>query len=432
MLPSEPNTRESASGVRRRWRVSVVLRVSLAATFIGFGAAYAYTYVLGTVGTDGVVTGPLLRVTAPIDGMLTTSSLAIGGFVDKGDDLAVIRNPAADDRTPEMLRVDLASLIQELASVRRHLDLLDEVVHTMRTRVERHRTVNLERIRLVIEEADAAIAAAEARHQRVLADTERHGSLAKGIVAAAKIDLAIAERDVAAAEIRRSRARRARLEAELAGAEAGVFANDGYYGTPYAQQRLDDLLPRRLDLDARAFALEREVEEWRRRLDAETGRHHLLHEQILTSPANGVVWNVMAKAGSRVQEGQSIAEIAACTDLVVEVAVSESRIDRVRVGDPARVRLESSDRDMMGTVRSFRGAGAEPSSPFRAASIQEPASGMMTVIVTLPEASLAEVFARECHLGRTATVYLDDTRPVESARLAELFVAPARALMDSR
>lgn len=95
--------------------------------------------------------------------------------------------------------------------------------------------------------------------------------------------------------------------------------------------------------------------------------------------------------------------LADCRSRFVVVELPARRIETIRVGDPARVRLLGSPRWQDGHVRRITGGAARQDTRLFAAEMPRPGPRTFTVEVALPEADAPDQ-RRSCDIGRPADV----------------------------
>lgn len=404
---SEGRPPSRSSDQPRTSAVGIAIRIPVAVTLFAFGGYLAYDRVVRTVGIDGTLTSTLYPVTAPIDGIVRHGALSIGAPVTNGERLFTLENAVADTSALDRLEAELDALGTEARAAGARIVALEATEITLTKRLAAHRSVSVERLAISIEEARAALEAARAHHALALAERERVEGVSGDFVTGTRRDAAAAGTAVAAAEIERHAAILARLQAEFDAASRGIFVSDGYYETPYSQQRLDEVRLRLIDERAgldRAHAL---IEARRERLTSERQRAAKLRDRDVGSPAAGVVWTSHVRPGSHVRAGQPMAMLADCDDLFVEVSLSERRIDRVSLGQRVSVEFVGDAAPVPGRVTSIQGAGAREGDRGRAAAVERGEAGMMTVAVAVERRDLERAIGRDCQIGRSAEVRFD-------------------------
>jgi len=398
--------------------VGAILRIPLAIVLVVAGAVYGHEHIARTVSVDGTVTGPLFAITAPIDGTVAESAVRIGDRVNAGQTLLRLTNPTADPQTLDRLMRDQTAKQAELTAVERRAKELENVREGLSLGLARYREVAIERLAISIEEVEAERLAAAARQRRAEADLARVRGISADHITKTRRDRSRAEAEVARASVTALDARLKRLRAELEAAGHGIFINDGFYETPYRRQRLDDVKLRLMVETARAEQLRRDLDYLGRQVAREGARFERLLARDVASPASGLVWNSFVGSGSNVRAGQVLAKVASCSDLFVEVALSESRIDRVSVDMPVVINLAAGPEGIPGRVRSIRGADAVLDGGGRTARIERRLNNMMTVTVAVAPEDLHRALNGNCEVGRSAEVYFDNRSLGEVTQVA--------------
>jgi len=181
----------------------------------------------------------------------------------------------------------------------------------------------------MIDEARATLNAAEADRVRVRKDYERAQSLVKdGVATQARLDTASAGYQSAQASVTRS--------------DAGLKAARTQVGTLQAD---------RASLEAKLQAAK--AAEQLAQLDLEA--------TTLRAPTDGLVGNLSAKLGERVNAGLRLLSLVSAGPVWVEANFKETQLTKVVVGQPVMVRVDAfPDAEIKGRVESIAPAsGAE-------------------------------------------------------------------------
>lgn len=119
-------------------------------------------------------------------------------------------------------------------------------------------------------------------------------------------------------------------------------------------------------------------------------------------PADHLVWGVQSQAGAPVAAGQTLLELADCRNPIVVVEMPARMIERLKLGDQARVRLLGSDQWMDGSVQRIVG-GTSDYDPSMAVTgpTPHPRTFRAEVVLTTPRSPDA---SRSCDIGRQAEV----------------------------
>jgi RND family efflux transporter MFP subunit len=137
-----------------------------------------------------------------------------------------------------------------------------------------------------------------------------------------------------------------------------------------------------------------------------------LERSTVTAPVPGIVTNFDLLPGHYANAGQAVLALVATDTLRVEGYFEETKLDRIRIGDPATVRLLGAATLLHGKVESISGGIADRE---RNAS----SDLLANITPTFSWVRLAQRFPVRIRLndvppgiqltpGRTATVYIDD------------------------
>jgi multidrug resistance efflux pump len=127
---------------------------------------------------------------------------------------------------------------------------------------------------------------------------------------------------------------------------------------PVDEGRVDVAL-REVELVERDFALKREELEQKqviRRAEVEAARTEMANlelereQAVIRAPLSGIVTAGDVKAGDILESGKAIAEIAPQLGYRFEAAVPSEEVGRLRVGMPARIKLDAYDSQRYGTL----------------------------------------------------------------------------------
>lgn len=273
------------------------------------------------------------RVASPVGGRVMEITIREGDTV-KREDLLIRLDTESLDNEINGLSQRILSGEQAMAQLRRLQDRLPKLLHATKANVE------AELIQVEAETARAReMRAAEIR----LAELEKRHAVEKekrlreyvdrGAVGQLEIDLAVKEREEAEIVL-------ARAELPLAAGQVEVLRTE--LGRIEEQHARD-----REELQIRIAAKRGEVSSAR----ASLANLKLRQKQaLLRAHTDGVITSCVLTIGDLVQPGQSVASIAQDSGLRMDVFVSSIDVGRLRVGMPARVKLDAFDYRKYGTL----------------------------------------------------------------------------------
>lgn len=392
--------RTAESYIRNRW-----VRVAVACFLIGFGLWAFLPYAAHRVAPAAYVNAEILRLTAPIRGRLTEALPEKGAYIREESSLTLIQNDTADTRQLAIFREELAISEAKIALARRQLVEIADADRRLAEKADAHRIAVIRAMRGEIAEAAADIRALDIERAEFARTLRRVEDLAaKGIVTRAKLDEARADADGAIARHEAAAARRQRLKAELAAAEAGIYLRDGGNDAPYSEQQRDRLMLQRQQLQATLLSEQARAAYLTGQVEVEAARVAAASVFRFDLPAGHVVWNVAASPGSAVVEGQDLLDLADCRRRFVSVEMPEREVEDIQRGDKVRVRLLGADDWVTGEVEQMRGSAAHAEDRLYAAKQEKGDARSITVDVSLPTGAMANAVARQCDIGRQAEV----------------------------
>lgn len=388
---------DGPSPSRRPWKIALALALLGA----GLYAVLADQFALTT--ENAVVSAYTVGLRSPISGQVSGLRAAPGQEVTAGTLLATVE----DERSDRDRLLDLRSRRDrgraELAAAEESRDEFRRLGTDLAARAATHREVALAWYASQIAEAERSLAAQQARLVKDRQTLARKQQLvAAGFATAADLDAARADHDVSARTLEANRQHLLTLHTQREGITRGVFVESGHLGFNYAQQRLDEVAMRLVDLDRAIVTLRSEASAAEARLAAEERRAVQQASAELPAPTGGLVWRVLAQDGERVGAGETVAEVMDCQSAFVLAAVPASRAGQVQLGGIARFRLSGESRERSGRVQAVLAEGsANGERNLAALPVRGTTQGTALVRVALaPSADGA------CPVGRTARLLL--------------------------
>lgn len=302
------------------------------------GAALAWS---ALVRADLVVRAPgrVRPVTAPMKvftrsgGRVVEVRCAEGAEVSRGDVLIRLDTERLDNEIARRKRTIQAGE-EELAKLAALEELLSRQRETARLRAEAELSQALEEARQAKarREADVRLAGVEVT---AAADEEARVRRLVGQRAASESDLVRATARLQEAREKQERARLAVDEGRVAILKQALALVDR-----------DDAV-RRGELAVRQRGKQGEVEAARGELaNLELERR----QAVLTAPVDGVVTRGEVKAGDVLEPGKPVVEVAEQKGYLFELMVSSDEVGHLRLGMPARVKLDAYDYQKYGTL----------------------------------------------------------------------------------
>jgi HlyD family secretion protein len=310
------------------------------AVILGLASILAY-FVLrteeetGILEASGQVRGTEVTVSSKLAGRLDILTAREGQTVNKGDLIARIAAAEIEARL-EQVKAEAAVAESRLAEATAGLQGLESTTEQAKLNVgitKDTATHDTHLAREALQRTEAEIKAAEAELTQAQSNYQRNKALLeKGFISQGYFDQVQARLDVSDARV--VAARKGREEASAALQRAGV-GKDEVRVRQIEVQRLGD---ERLRLKAvrdgakgQALSAQAKVKE----IQA------LLADVQLTSPITGTVINRLAEPGELVAPGRPIVTLNDLSDLYVRVFVAEQDIGLIRLGNPARIKVDA-------------------------------------------------------------------------------------------
>jgi multidrug resistance efflux pump len=383
------------------WARSRRLRVALATSMAALGLWAFAPYVISEVGGEAHVNAPIIRIAAPISGIVAADLPAPGTAITAARTLPLVTAHVRDTGPLAALQAEHDALVAARALARAQIAELQAADARAAQRSARFGAAAQGRLAAAHGAArdDLAACAADAEAARLqLARIEPLA--AQRFATNVQLDRARADAAGTAARCHALAQRAEALAVEARAAGAGLYLAGAAMDATYGDQQRDRLLLRRQELESVAAAADARLAALAGQIAAEQQRLERLSRFVAALPAGTVVWSQPAARGTTVAPGSSLIELADCRHRYVEVALPERRMEAVLPGDAVRVRLIGSDEWLAGRVMSAVGAAGRRDGAMVAADPERDARALTVAIALPPPASLS----RRCDVGRLAEV----------------------------
>ena len=384
-------------------------RHRMTSSFIGatFLLAMYATWIAGPylhsiIVRDAAVTAWTHVVTAPIDGTITFESLAIGSKVGGSGLIAKIQN-AHVSREP----VDLAHLRLNVARAKEReaaqlLVEIEELENDRRATKANYANIfrsqldtKISHYRKMIEHNEKRLAAMKT----IAARKQTLASLGHSSVNDAdETTLRLAEAEMALDEMR---GQLSFLVERKTAAKSGLFIEGDGDNPGWA---LADRMPLKIEkkrVRESLQALQIEVLAAEEALDQAQANIRRLTEALVDTPANAILWRRMAVSGMSVTEGSPVAEWVDCSEILVDMPLSDAEAGLLEIGDQADVILEGETEQRSAEVLLIRGSGSQLDRKELAALAKGRRADTAQVILTLDTVDKDRI---TCPIGRAAHV----------------------------
>ena len=335
--PAPPAAPSAApNGARRRRSLAIFFSVLLA------GAVLGAVHVIRGLGfeetDDAFLASNVYQVSARVAGRLASVPVKQNQLVAAGELLAEV---ASDDYAARVAEAHAALELAQAATRAASIDVGVVDAGTAAGRAQAEAELGAAEARLAETRAEAEAARSEA--ERAGADLARYSSLSELAVSRQRLDEVRSTSTAAASSL-------AALEKRVSSSEADLAA---------ARARLDAAVAERARVDAARAEVERRSAEERRAQAALDAAQLELSYTRIVAPAAGRVTNKAALAGDYAAPGRVLMSVVS-PDVWVVANFKETQLERMRIGQPARVHVDAYDLDLDAHVDSVQaGSGAQ-------------------------------------------------------------------------
>ena len=353
---------------------------------------------------NAFVNAPMVTIRAQTAGDLSLSEIPFGARVQSGETIANIDDPLVDSIRLNDLRMEQAFMEAEIARMDADLKSTQALKTTLLERVETFRAARIRELSTRLDHAKFRLSVLE---QGNLPDETDQELLS---IVDESTDRVPMEPALAPLIIDHARERVEVLEIALETAREGVFLGDGYNDSPNAEQRATELTTAISQLETNLAEAKARLAAITTRSQRENLRVNLARGGEITSPVNGLYWEVLQADGVNVQRGDPILRLVNCDAAFVSLSVTEQIFNSLRVGQAASFRLSGREKVFEGTVARLAGSGAETIYQNLAIAPSQKHLERYDVSLLIPD--LATDSERGCSIGRTGRAFFDE-RPLD-------------------
>jgi len=312
----------------------VVLLVVLA---IAAGVFFAWQYYSVRESTDDAqIDGHIIPISSRVPGTVVTVNFEDNQFVEKGTVLVQL-DPADYKIAVQKAEADLADARAASTAASTGVPIARSTYNSQLANAE----AALANAQQQVTAATAAQREAEANHHRIAADVQRFSALvAKDEISRQQYDTAVAQEQAAAAAVDSAKAQVAAANSRVAQARAGLGA------AQTAPQQIEVT-------QSRAGSATAAVARAQAALDQ--AKLNLQYTTIVASQP-GIISKRNVEPGQVIQPGQPLFAIVYLEDIWVTANFKETQLKNVKVGDPAKIRVDAYGREYTGHIDSIGGA----------------------------------------------------------------------------
>lgn len=363
-------------------------------------------YLRSVIVRDAAVTSRSNLATAPIDGEVEFKELGVDRVVGPDGIILLVRN-ARVSRQPLIeaeTRVDLArARVEELQELLDEIMLLDDgradlkagYASTFRAQLDAEITSLERQIGVTSKRLDVIRRIAERSDELARRGTGSETTADEARMRVSDLELEIAELHAALdyARVRRQAADRS-VFITAAGEDPEWVRGSRMELKLEKQQTRLELRQAQAELELATAALKETAAEFQR-----------LSEGAVSAPPGSVVWSERVAPGATVRAGTPIAEWLDCSDLMVDVPVSDAEVSLLKPGMDADVLLEGESVTRKARVLLTRGSASTLGRGDLAALAKGRHEGVAQVLLELPQ-NTGDF--PSCPVGRAAYVDFPD------------------------
>ncbi|NQV47664.1 MAG: HlyD family efflux transporter periplasmic adaptor subunit [Rhodospirillaceae bacterium] len=357
--------------------------------------------------SNGTINARLVIVQAPIEGTVVQTPPDVGTFVSQGDVLTQITDERGSRGIIVSLDTEREMLINRVTALKEKLVALEALKQRLFRQAATHKEETTTNLRYQFMEAEARQRYWESvRQERELNHNRMKKLTADGYAPAVRVEQAESLLNQAHQEVVRATADVDRLRQEIKVAGEGIYLRDGRNDVPYSQQRLDELVIAAADLKVQIAETEGRLKAVERGFQDEMVRAGRRQEAIVLAPVTGTVWRRFVSAQGLVVRNGDILKILDCSKLLAEVAVPESVVDRISIGQILNVRLQGASQTHQAKVLDIRGTRAvTPGIEYAAAPpLLKKDEALLTAQIT--DSKLNPSAEKFCNVGRRVELRL--------------------------
>ncbi|MFN4279534.1 HlyD family secretion protein [Thermosynechococcus sp.] len=349
----------------KRQQLFRALRLLFIFSLVAVGVWFLWQRQMRVFSRVGYLNGTLLNIYARISGTLVLEPLQPGQFLHQGQEIGRIAN----ERNPQ-LETDRQNLETRLAVAQRQRQVLLQKRRSRQQLIAELSYYQREQYRLEVQFAQEALQRVlaelrEAQEALTLArlEADRYNRLVhQGAVSRQRADEAIYKARQAEQVVKNKQAELRRYQTNLEAFRKGLQL-DSARTFSFPQIRVIDLQIEVVNIEGQIAEVEVTIEQLKREIANIKQQLALQRLVRIRSPIAGVVWSVIHKSGALgipISAGDPIAKVLDCDDVWATALVAERENARLRVGQPATVRLlDGSDRRLRGWVRAIRGGSGK-------------------------------------------------------------------------
>ena len=342
------------SPVRRSWLANGLVGLASISLVI-WGLRLVQTRVTSVISVDAVVNAPITDLKAPQAGMLEDLTVETGALVRQGQTVVQLENDRLDQLMVQTVEGRLERQQAELVSAQVRLDQLRTLQQTLQSEASGQFDLENSAAQATSDQAQAELADQEAALTLARTSYRRASRLAaEGALAQAEVDEAQAELDRTEARLTALQNRLVRSQVNQDAAAMGLSLDRTRSG--FAPRiRLQELALQITEQEQQVEALTVALTATAAEASEATKDFDRRRTARIDSPTDGVVWQITARPGEYVEQGDVLGQVVDCQQRWVDAYVSERNVRLLQPGTPAEITLYgTAGQVLMGQVSQVR------------------------------------------------------------------------------
>jgi membrane fusion protein (multidrug efflux system) len=285
---------------------------------------------------EAYVTGDVVTITSPVEGVVTSQAVTAGQQFKAGETVLVIQANRGDAENLEISKQKLNQTRIELQATSAEL--------------KRYQEINQSRLKAEVASAERSLKDLQAQQRRYASQADRYRALVKnGAMDADTLVGAEAMASSLAQRVGNQRQQLSNLKLELKSAQATAPDRTAVFGGSARRMEIMEvellrLISRRKELEVQEAQLKREVEQAQRR------------SRFVYQPRfPGLLLTERVSVGDEVNDGTTLLTAVNCDKLRVEALFEASKLKDVHLGQMVNIDWPNSQRSSRGRVVSLRG-----------------------------------------------------------------------------
>ena len=366
-----------------------------------------------TYSVNAVVSSKIIRVGAPIDGVLTKNPPPVGTELKAGDVITRIENPTLDKSALGEIQTEYNAVKENVKALTDEKNTLEALRQKLMTGQKEYKENKEKRLRIDLKRAELRHLEMidSVKQNQIRLDRQEH-LVRHGVVTRSRVDTALLSKGRAEKAAEQIKMEMERIRSELESIKKGIsIGTDGKGDALYEQTREDELRIRQSDLESKIRREKARMDILSIRLDNEKVRVSKLAASDVKAPSYSVIWRSQVAQNGYVGSKSPVVDLIDCSRVFVEMTVDGAYFEKINVGDPVKVKVIGADHPIDGKVMAIRGGSlAREIAHSTAGTTPLKMDREIQVFVSIDPKDLGTQKGEFCHVGRNAKVVFSNKK----------------------